>query len=40
MVASGRVTPAEDDTDVADESPGDYDVEASDVLAAMRSDER
>ncbi len=40
MIASGRVTPAEDDTDVADEMPADYDVDASGVLAAMRSDER
>jgi prevent-host-death family protein len=39
MVASGRVTPAEDDTYIADESPGDYDVEASNVLAAMRAEE-
>jgi len=40
MVASGRVMPAEDNTDVADEAPGDYDVDASVVLAAMRADER
>ena len=40
MIASGRITPAEDDTDVADEVPGQYDVDASAVLAEMRSDER
>lgn len=40
MIASGMVTPAEDDTDIADETPGDYDVDASAVLAAMRADER
>ncbi len=40
MVASGKVTPAEDDTDVADEPPGEYDVDASAVLAAMRAEER
>ena len=40
MIASGRVTPAEDDTDIADEAPGDYDVDASAVLAEMRADER
>jgi prevent-host-death family protein len=40
MIAGGRVTLAEDDTDVADEAPGDYEVDASAVLAAMRSDER
>jgi hypothetical protein len=40
MVASGRVTLAEDDADVADESPHDYAVEASNVLAAMRAERR
>lgn len=40
MIASGRVTPAEDDTDVADEAPGVYDVDASAALAEMRADER
>ena len=40
MIASGRVTPAEDETDVADEVPGRYEVDASAVLAEMRSDER
>lgn len=40
MIASGRVTPADDGTDVADELPGKYDVDASAVLAEMRADER
>lgn len=40
MVASGRVTPAEDATDIADEAPGDYEVEPSAVLAKMRAEER
>ena len=40
MIASGRVAPAEDGTDVADEAPGKYDVDASAVLAEMRADER
>ncbi len=40
MIASGRVTPAEDGTDVADEAPGNYDVDASVILTEMRADER
>ncbi len=40
MIASGRVTLAEDDTDVADEAPVNYDVDATAVLAEMRADER
>jgi len=40
LIASGRVTPAEVDCDVADEAPGNYDVDASAVLAEMRADER
>jgi len=40
MISSGRVTPAEDDTDIVDEEPGDYDVDASAILAAQRADER
>ncbi len=40
MIASGRVVPAEDDRDVCDEPPGDYDVDASAVLNALRNDER
>ena len=39
MIASGRVTPAEDGTDVADEAPGNYEVDASVVLGEMRADE-
>lgn len=39
-IASGKVTPAEDDSDIAVEVPGDYDVDASAVLAALRADER
>lgn len=40
MVASGRITLADDDTDVAHEPPGDYGVDASAVLATMRTGER
>jgi prevent-host-death family protein len=40
MIASGLVTPAEDDTDVTDELPADYGVDASAALAVMRADER
>ncbi len=40
MIAAGRVTPAEDDRGIQCEPPGDYDVDASAVLAAMREDER
>lgn len=40
MIANGKVTPAEDDADVADEQPGHYAVNASAVLAALRADER
>jgi prevent-host-death family protein len=40
MVASGQVTLAEDGTDITDETPGDYDVDASAVLEAIRADER
>ena len=39
-IASGEVSPAQDDTDIADEAPGDYDVDASAELAAARADER
>lgn len=39
-IASGEVVPATDDIDIADELPGDYKVDASAVLDAMRSDER
>ena len=40
MVASGRVTLAEDVTDVAEEAPSDYEVEPSAILDAMRAEER
>jgi prevent-host-death family protein len=40
LIASGKVTPAEDATDITEEMPGDYEVDASAVLAAMRSEER
>lgn len=40
MIAGGRVTPAEEGVDITDEMPGDYDVDASAVLGAMRADER
>jgi antitoxin (DNA-binding transcriptional repressor) of toxin-antitoxin stability system len=40
LVAAGKVTPATDEADVADEVPGDYAVDASAVLAAMRAGER
>jgi prevent-host-death family protein len=40
MVTAGRVTQANDDTDVVDEAPADYHVDASSVLASMRESER
>ena len=40
MLASGRVTLADDDRDVADEPPGDYAIDASALLAEMRADDR
>jgi prevent-host-death family protein len=40
LVTSGRASPAEDADDVADETPGNYDVAASEALATMRADER
>lgn len=39
-IASGQVTPAEDDHDLLDEAPGDYRLNASAALAAMRAGER
>lgn len=39
-IASGQVMPADDDADVTSEPPGDYDVDASAALAAMRAEER
>jgi prevent-host-death family protein len=40
LLASGRISPPEDDLDVADEEPVDYGVDASGVLRAMRELER
>lgn len=40
LVASGRVLPPAQDGDVLDEPPGDYGVDASARLAAMREEER
>lgn len=40
MVLSHRVTLADDQADLLDEPPGDYDVDASAALAAMREHER
>lgn len=40
LIASGRVSPPVEDGDIAQERPGDYGVDASAVLAAMRSLER
>jgi prevent-host-death family protein len=40
LVAAGKVTPASDGTDVTDELPADYGVDASAMLAAQRADER
>ena len=39
LLTSGRVSPAEDPVDVADEAPGNYDACASEALAAMRAEE-
>ena len=39
MISAGRVTPAEEDGDVLDELPADYDVDASARLAEIRADE-
>lgn len=40
LIAAGKVAPPEDDLDVTQEPPRDYDVDASAALAAMRADER
>ena len=40
VVASGRITLADDHTDLVDEPPEEYDIEASTALAAMREHER
>ena len=40
LVASGRVAPPDGEGDVLDEPPGDYGVDASGELAALRQAER
>lgn len=40
LVASGKVTLAEDQSDLADEPPGNYNIEASTALMMMREHER
>jgi len=40
LVASGKVILASTDSDLADEPPGEYGIDASNALAAMREDER
>jgi prevent-host-death family protein len=40
LVAAGRVTAAGDDTDITAEAPGDYGIDASAALEAMRATER
>lgn len=40
LLASGRIRPPSDDGDLLEERPGDYGIEASAQLAAMRDEER
>ena len=40
MISVGRVTPADDDGDIADDAPRDYGIDASALLADMRAQER
>lgn len=40
LLATGRISPPEDDLDLADEEPVDYGVDATGVLRAMRELER
>ncbi len=40
LVASGRVEVAGEATDIAEEAPADYGVDASATLDALRSDDR
>jgi prevent-host-death family protein len=40
LITSGRVSPAADVADIADEAPRDYGVAASKALATMRAGER
>ena len=39
-ISNGEVSPAADDTDVTDEPPGEYGIDASAALTAMRAGER
>ena len=40
LLASGRVSLPTDDSDILDEAPSDYRIDASRQLAAMRENER
>jgi prevent-host-death family protein len=40
LIATDRVTPAADDTEITDERPRPYGLDASAVLATLRADER
>jgi prevent-host-death family protein len=40
LVAAGKVIPAEEETDITDEAPRDYGIDATAALGAMRADER
>lgn len=40
LVASGRLEVADEATDIAEEAPSDYGVDAAASLEALRSDER
>ncbi len=40
LVATGQVLAPDDDTDLVDEPPGDYGIDASAALASLRARER
>lgn len=40
LITSGRVTPPAAGGDVADEEPGEYGIDVSECLAALRAEER
>lgn len=40
LISSGRVTPAEDGAEIAEEAPRDHGIDASAALASLRADER
>jgi prevent-host-death family protein len=40
LLASGRVSPPSDESDVLDEAPSDYGIDPAAELATMRDDER